>query len=639
MPKIVEIPGTGEVEFPDSMSNDEIANVIKSGMQGSVMAAPVPFSPRAEALRSAAGGATLGFSEEIESALRTGAISGPQYEELRNTLRAQQKQFQQDYPVTGTVTEFGGALAAPFGAFKALGRAAPAVQQAITGATIPGQITRGAATGAATGALTGAGTAETDIGGKALESGVFGGVVGGTVPLVLRGAGTVIKNVLTASGVGDQPGAASKMIANALQKENLTTQEAEQLLNEMERVGVPRPVLADLGKSLQDLAYSAYVVPSGQKATTARFLESRMIDQPSDIVKGLVQKAGLGKNVNGYEYLQFLTENQKSAASAKYPLAYSKAIDARDFRKYVDRPVFEEAYQEAKKIAGVRGDSLPDLDQIRNAQFVPTDVLHRMKIGLDEIVNNQTTKDVFGNKEITAYGREVSNVRKEFNDLIKSKNEDYRKANAEFADNMRIKSAFETGEKYQKLEYKQALDNLKKMNDSEKEAFRLGMMADVNSRLENFKGGDFTRQIFKSDKQRSLLRYAFTDENKYQDFVKYVDSLEGQTKTAKSLMGGSQTGERLSTSQGAAELGSLAQNYARGGLTGVAMDIARQGLARTKGISGETSSELQKRLFTTDPIEQRAILEELRKRTQGMKPIGVVPGAAALGTVTGLLGQ
>jgi hypothetical protein len=639
MAKVIEVPNIGSVEFPDYMTDQEISAAIQRNMQGSIMNQAIPYSGKTEALRSAVGGATFGFGEEIEAALRSGAISGQQYEQLRDRLRAQQSQFQQDYPVTGAVTEIGGAIAAPLGAFKALGRAAPAVQQAITGTTLPSQFARGAGVGAATGALTGAGTAETDVSGRALESGVFGGAIGGTVPLVLRGAGNVIRNVLTASGVGDQPTAASKMIANALQKENLTTQEAEQLLVEMERVGVPRPVLADLGKSLQDLAYSAYVVPSGQKATTARFLESRMIDQPSDIVKGLVQKAGLGKNVNGYEYLKFLAENQKAAASAKYPLAYSKAIDARDFRKYVDRPVFEEAYQEAKKIAGVSGDTLPDLEQIRNAQFVPTDVLHRIKIGLDEIVNNQTTKDVFGNKEITAYGREVTNVRKEFNDLIKSKNEDYRKANAEFAGNMRIKSAFETGEKYQKLEYKQALDNLKKMNDSEKEAFRLGMMADVNSRLENFKGGDFTRQIFKSDKQKSLLRYAFTDENKYKDFVKYVDSLEAQTKTAKSLMGGSQTGERLSTSQGAAELGSLAQNYARGGLTGVAMDIARQGLARTKGISGETSAELQKRLFATDPIEQRAILEELRKRTQGMKPIGVVPSAAALGTFTGLLGQ
>lgn len=636
MAKVVQVPGMGDVEFPDYMTDQEISSAIQRNMQGSVMNQAVPYSGKAEALRSAAGGATFGFNEEIEAALRSGAISGPQYENLRNRLRAQQSQFQQDYPVAGAVTEIGGALAAPFGAFKALGRAAPVVQEAITGTTIPGQIARGAGVGAATGALTGAGTAETDVTGKAVESGVFGAALGGTVPVVLRGAGNVIKNVLTASGVGDQPGAASKMIANALQKENLTTQEAAQLLNEMERVGVPRPVLADLGKSLQDLAYSAYVVPSGQKAATARFLESRMIDQPSDIVKGLVEKAGLGKNVNGYEYLQFLAENQKSAASAKYPLAYSKNVYAKDFRQFMDRPVFQEAYKEAQKRAAVYGDELPSLDIFLSDRKVPTDVMHQIKIGLDRIVEKETDS-VTG--KITSYGRDVATVRKEFNDLIKVKNPIYAKANAEFADNQRISSAFQTGQKYQKLDYKEALDNLKKMNDAEKEAFRLGMMSDVNSRLENFKGGDFTRQIFKSDKQKSLMRYAFTDAKQYDDFVKYIDSLEGQTKTAKTLMGGSQTGERLATSQGAAELGSLAQNYARGGLTGVAMDIARQGLARTKGISGETSSELQKRLFATDPIEQRAILEELRRRTQQMKPLGVVPGAAALGTFTGLLGQ
>jgi hypothetical protein len=604
---------------------------------GSVFDPKAKYSGAAEAVRSAVGGATFNFADELEAALRSGSISSQEYENIRNQLRAQQKAFSADYPVTSGVTELAGGLVAPFAGFKMLGKAAPAVQEAITGTTLPSQFFRGAGTGAVTGGLTGAGSADQNVGGQAITGSVAGGVFGGSVPLILRGAGNVIKNVLTASGMGDQPSAASKMIANAMQKDNLTTQEAEALLGEMERVGVPRPVLADLSKSLQDLAYSAYVIPSGQKANTARFLESRMIDQPSDIVKGLVQKAGLGKNVNGYEYLQFLAENQKAAASAKYPLAYSKAIDARDFRKYVDRPVFEEAYQEAKKIAGVSGYTLPDLEQIRNAQFVPTDVLHRIKIGLDEIVNNETTKDVFGNKEITAYGKEVTNVRKEFNDLIKSKNEDYRKANAEFADNMRIKSAFETGEKYQKLEYKQALDNLKKMNDSEKEAFRLGMMADVNSRLENFKGGDFTRQIFKSDKQKSLMRYAFSDNNQYNDFVKYVDSLGEQTKTAKALMGGSQTGERLATSQGTNEFGSLAQSYASGGTTGAAMNLLRQAASKTKGISGETSAELQKRLFATDPIEQRAILAELQRRTQN-KPIGVVPAAAATGTITGLLG-
>jgi hypothetical protein len=415
MAKVIEVPNIGSVEFPDYMTDQEISAAIQRNMQGSIMNQAIPYSGKTEALRSAVGGATFGFGEEIEAALRSGAISGQQYEQLRDRLRAQQSQFQQDYPVTGAITEIGGAIAAPLGAFKALGRAAPAVQQAITGTTLPSQFARGAGVGAATGALTGAGTAETDVSGRALESGVFGGAIGGTVPLVLRGAGNVIRNVLTASGVGDQPTAASKMIMNRLQKDDLTPDEAQAALDDLRKIGVPNPVIADLGKSLRDLGYAGYVVPSAQKGLTERFLENRLIDQPSDIVNGLVEKAGLGKNVSGYEYLNSLISNQQAAARQAYPKAYSKAIDARDFRQYVDRPVFQQAYEEAVKRAGVRGDTLPDLEQIRNAQFVPTDVLHQMKIGLDRIVEGQT--DITG--KVTAYGRDVSQVRREFNDLIK----------------------------------------------------------------------------------------------------------------------------------------------------------------------------------------------------------------------------
>lgn len=601
--------------------------------QPSVMMPKTPYTGSAEAVRSVAQGATFGFADELEAALRTGQISGEQYQALRDRLRQQQTQFKQDYPILGGTTEVGGALAAPFAAFKFLGKAAPAVQEAITGTTLPQQAARGGATGLVTGALTGAGTAETDVTGGATTSGAIGGTLGATVPLALRGAGGVIKNILIASGIGDQPTAASKLIADALKKDNLTIDEAQNVLSELERLNVPRPVLADVSKSLQDLAYSAYVVPSSKKDSTLRFLESRMIDQPNDIVKGLVTRAGLGKNVNGYEYLDFLAQNQKAAASAKYPDAYSKAIDARDFRKYVNRPVFEEAYKEAVKRAGVRGESLPDLEQIRNAQFVPTEVLHQIKIGLDRIVEKETDTIT---KEITGYGRDVSNVRREFNNLIKEKNPIYARANKEFADNERLRSAFESGQGYQKLEYKEAFNKLKGMNDSEKEAFRLGMMADVNSRLENFKGGDFTRQIFKSDKQKSLMRYAFTDKDQYNQFVQYVDALERQSKTSKGIIGGSQTGERLATSEATGKAAGLAQSYATGGVGGVAMELLRQGAARTKGISGETSAELQKRLFASDPIEQRAILQELRLRTQ-KRPVGAVPGAAAIGTLTGLL--
>lgn len=614
--------------------NDPIAESATEATS-SVMLPKMPYSGIAEGVRSIAQGATFGFADELEAALRSGAISGQEYERIRNKLREQQKQFGYDYPGISTATEFGGAVAAPLGGFKALGRFAPAIQEAITGTTTTGRIARGAGTGATTGALTGAGTAEQDIGRQTIASGVAGGVLGGFLPIGIKYSTDVVKNILTASGIGDQPTAASKLIANALQKDKISADEAQAVLMEMDRIGVPRPVLADISKSLQDLAYSSYVIPSSQKAETARFLESRLIDQPNDIVKGLVDRAGLGKNVNGYEYLTFLAENQQKAAAAKYPKAYNVAIDARDFRKYVDRPVFADAYKEAQRRAGVYGQSLPDLEQIRNAQFVPTNVLHQMKIGLDRVVESETDK-LTG--KVSAYGRDVSVVRKEFNDLIKAKNTDYAKANKEFADNERIKSSFELGQKYQKLDYKEALDNLKKMNDSEKEAFRLGMMADVNSRLENFKGGDFTRQIFKSDKQKSLMRYAFTDPNKYNEFVKYVDALAMQSKTAKGLMGGSQTGERLAISESSGKAAQLAQTYATSGITGAALDLLRQGAARTKGISSETAAELQKRLFAADPMERAAIIAELKAR-QTRPPTALVPSSAGIGTFTGLLGQ
>lgn len=632
---IKDIPGVGRVQFPDNMSEEEINAAIRANQTSeSVFNPKVQYSAPAETMRTIAGGPTFGFQENIEAALRTGSMSSPEYIEQRDVLRAKQKAFREDYPVIGTVSDIGGQLVGPLASLKLLGKAPIAVQEAVTGTTLPGQIGRAVTAGGVTGALSSAGQADSDLGKAAIYGGVFGASLGGVAPFVVNGAGTVIRNALNAFGIGDQQTAASKILAANLKRDNLTIDEAQATLDELRRIGVPNPVIADLGKSMRDLAQSSYFVPSKAKGATEAFLEGRLIDQPSDIVKGIAEKANLNPNVNGYEYLNSLVQNQRAAASSKYPQAYSKALDARDFRKYVDRPVFQQAYEEAKKRAAVRGQILPDLEQIRNAQFVPTDILHQIKIGLDGIIESQT--DVAG--KVTGYGREIISVKNEFNDLIKQKNPIYAKANAEFADSQRIQDSFVFGTKYQSLDPMAALDKLKKMNPAEKESFRLGMMSDINRRASEFKGGDFSRQVFKSPKQKSLLRYAFEDQKSFDEFSKFMNAIDEQTKTAKNIVRGSPTAERLATSENAAQLGQLAQTYATRGMSGVALDMLRQGAGRMKGISGETSAELQKRLFEVAPVEQRAILEELRKRTQSTLT-GIVPTAAAAGSFAGLLGQ
>jgi hypothetical protein len=602
----------------------------------SVFQEKAPYSPLAETARAFGQGLTFGTLDEIEAALRTGSISGAEYEKQRNMLREKQKQFGEDVPYVKTPVEIVGGMALPFGLIgKGVKALAPAEQALATGTTLTGQAARGIALGAGTGALSGYGYAEKDAGEAAGLGAIFGGVLGGTVPIVIDKAGTLMRNVLNASGIGNQATASSKMLANYMQKDNLTPQEAQMALDELRRIGVPNPVIADLGKNLKDLAYSAYVVQSKAKGSTEAFLENRLIDQPNQIVKGLVEKAGLAKNVNGYEYLTSLAEEQASAASRAYPKAYSLAIDAVPFRQYVDRPVFIKAYEEAKKRAAVYGEELPDLSRVKTAESVPTDILHQIKIGLDRVVDAET--DALTNK-VTGYGRDVIKVKNEFNDLIKAKNPDYAKANAEFADSARIKNSFEMGQKYQSLDVQEAAAKLKGFNEAEREAFRLGMIADINKRVGDFKGGDFTRQVFKSDNQKLLVRYAFDDQAKYNEFSQFVKGLTEQSKTAKALIGGSKTGERLSTQEGAGQIGQMAQSAATGDLFGLAKAAGASMLARSKGISSETSEALQKRLFSVDPIEQRAILTELNRRTKS-RPTGLLSGAAGVGTLSGILGD
>lgn len=139
--------------------------------------APVEYSPVAEAARSAAGGATGQFADELEAAFRTGSISSAEYTKLRDQLRGQQGQFKQDYPKTAIGTELAGGLAMPVGA---------ALKPVTRGAGLVGDV----ALGAGMGALTGAGMAQeqADIPGQA----VVGGLFGGGVTAGLSGAGRLL---------------------------------------------------------------------------------------------------------------------------------------------------------------------------------------------------------------------------------------------------------------------------------------------------------------------------------------------------------------------------------------------------------------------------------------------------------------
>ena len=97
------------------------------------------YSPIAESARAFGQGLTFGTLDELEAAVRTGSISGAEYERQRNQLREQQKQFGEDMPLVKTPLELAGGFAVPLGAARQVAKLAPEAQALVTGTTLMGQ--------------------------------------------------------------------------------------------------------------------------------------------------------------------------------------------------------------------------------------------------------------------------------------------------------------------------------------------------------------------------------------------------------------------------------------------------------------------------------------------------------------------
>ncbi len=174
--KDLEYIKAGKLDKVSTAGLEEIAKQQGASTAPSAsVVAPVPYSPTAETVRSAAQGLTFGFADELEAALRSGRISGPEYEKIRDELRAQQAQFSQEQPIRAGGTEFASSMLAPAGiATKPVTRGSGFLMDVLLGSGMGG--------------LTGAGKATDDVTGGAVTGAMLGG--GGTA--VLSGGGRLL---------------------------------------------------------------------------------------------------------------------------------------------------------------------------------------------------------------------------------------------------------------------------------------------------------------------------------------------------------------------------------------------------------------------------------------------------------------
>ena len=191
MPKLIEVPGQGTVEFPDSMTDEQIVAAIRGFSAPKAAAPEKPAEPKTfgrivdDVVRSIASGATFGFADELAAAATAATGLGaqkPGATSYEAALAAERERNKEISPYVSIPGEIAGGVATG----TALGRAGLTLLRPQMPLPASSMIARGAGEGAAYGALSGAGAGEN------LEERLVGAGLGAAVGAPLGAVGSAI---------------------------------------------------------------------------------------------------------------------------------------------------------------------------------------------------------------------------------------------------------------------------------------------------------------------------------------------------------------------------------------------------------------------------------------------------------------
>lgn len=171
-------------------------------------------------IRTMAQGATLGFADEIEAFVRSAVPGGPEYEDIRNEIRANLSAYKQQNPGAALTYELAGALV-PSLAMMATGVGAPSGAASLSRLASAG---RASGVGALEGALYGYGASESpeSAGAETITGGFTGAVAGPALQLGLRGGADLASKLINRvrEKLGEMPANAVQAELQRLQQES-----------------------------------------------------------------------------------------------------------------------------------------------------------------------------------------------------------------------------------------------------------------------------------------------------------------------------------------------------------------------------------------------------------------------------------
>ena len=636
----ININGVGQVEVPDAFGSmsvadqnamvDRIKRETNVAVRQEIGSKPVDDNRLSGAIRSIAQGITLGFSDEIEAAARsplsaigaaTGLSKGENYSKGLEDIRGNLEAYRQAHPLEAMSLEMGGAVAPALAAGLLSAGTGTAAVGSATAARLAPTLLRAAKVGAVEGGIAGFGAGEGGISNRLASAGTgaaLGGTIGAAAPVAINQAGKLARSVGDSLGIGGQKRAltvAERKVLEALQRENMTPDEAMARLQEAQALGVSDITPADLGENMRGLAWRAQAVPNETRQATVEQFAERRTGQAGQIASGATEMAGVTGNT-GIDYVDELAKRTAELSKPAYDKAYQVVLDPKPFQKFANRPVIADAYKVAQDLASIRGDgALPPFEQFVTGNGVPTEVAHGLKRGLDAMIEAETSD--LG--KVSTRGRELINLKNDFNAEIAKQNPDYAAANAMFADRSRLKSAYDTGVSFNKVPEKQMARDVGKMTAEEKSALRTGIISKVQD-LASVTGdaSDFTTTIFGSPQRRAALRLAFDNPKEFERFERFIKIQQDKVRTTRKVMGGSDTAERLMQRSDSevdpSQVLSILGQAGTGNVTGAAYNAAQGMMSRAQGIGEKGAADMSRMLFSADPAQQANIMRQLSQR-------------------------
>ena len=489
--------------------------------------------------------------------------------------------------------------------------------------TIPTAMMGGARAGAAGGALAGFGSGEGGLENRmagAAQGGLLGGAFGAAVPPVTRAVGSVFGTIGNALGWRNPTTAAMGQLLRAMERDGITLDDATRRIDEWQRTGARPETLLDLfGENVRNLANRLVNVPGASRVAGREALETRTQGQAERVLDDVRQLGRGGTGGQYYPELEALDQARRTTAAPLYERAYAADFVPNDaITSILQTPAGRAAARRARTIAmnerrdpNALGLNVNEAGDVVFERAPSMQTLDYIKRGLDDVIE-QFRDPVTNRLRLDEGGRAINNLRSQFVAELRTQNPVYGEALDAWAGPSRMRDAMELGRDIFSRDAELSATVVRRMPDSEREAFRLGAVRAITDRISNtVDGRSVVARFFATPGQRQRLEAAFDNP---EDFARFRTAMEREANMVQinrfmDPRAGSPTARLLTEEADQAidvpgAMTSLLMGETRPAIRGAVAGT----MNRMQGIGSQNADVLAPLLFQTTPSGNRTAL-------------------------------